>query len=451
MSLRRRLLASIAFLLAASLLAGGVLTYFNGVRRVEVEMTSALNVGVNAVRDIVQRIDGNDSEQQVLRRIIASFDGDRHVQAKLISEDGSVRATSYLRAPGEASPDWLYRMMAGSERHVDIALRDGQGAIRLIAEPLNEVTEVWEDAQLKLAIVGSFCTLALVMISITLGRALKPLEDLSAALQQVAGGNYQAHVSEKGPEELAAIYRGFNAMAEKLDEAEQNNRQLNTQLATVQDEERAEIARDLHDEIGPFLFAADVDAQTIPGLLERTTKDEVIGRAQAIRQSISHMQTHLRAILQRLQPGHLVDLGLQQAVEQLGEFWNARYPSLRFEIDCNEKSFGAKIDEVAFRVLQEGTSNAIRHGAPSLIKLSARRMPTGDIEIAVSDDGSGIQKGAGKGFGLSGMRDRIGSLGGSLTIGTEGHGRGVKLTATFPAMPVADCGDPHRKAMEKNA
>ena len=45
---------------------------------------------------------------------------------------------------------------------------------------------------------------------------------------------------------------------------------------TVQDEERAEIARDLHDEVGPFLFAVDVDAQTIPALLARSADDDVI-------------------------------------------------------------------------------------------------------------------------------------------------------------------------------
>ena len=59
----------------------------------------------------------------------------------------------------------------------------------------------------KLLIVGGFCTLVLGMISLTLGRALRPLEALSQALQQVGGGDYAAHVPEKGPQELADIYR----------------------------------------------------------------------------------------------------------------------------------------------------------------------------------------------------------------------------------------------------
>lgn len=449
MSLRRRLLAFITLLLGASLMGGGVLTYMSGDHRVDQEMSSALTVGENALRDALLPMLSGPIKEEQLQRVISSFNGDRHLRARLIDASGAVQAESQVRRATYPAPNWLKDAMAGPEQSAELALPQGLGKIQLVADPLNEISEIWEDAKLKLAIVGGFCLLVLGMISVTLGRALKPLEGLSAALQQVGRGDYQAHVSETGPEELSAIYRGFNVMAAKLSEAELKNRQLNEQLATIQDEERAEIARDLHDEVGPFLFAVDVDAQTIPKLIEKNATDAVTQRTQAIRQSVGHMQTHLRSVLQRLQPALLLDLGVAHAAEQLAEFWKARYPSITFDIACSDESFGKKTDEAVFRVLQEGASNAVRHGKPSRIRLATERLPGGMVEVSVSDDGTGMPDEPRKGFGLAGMRDRIALIGGRLTVSTGPNGKGVTLHARIPAEGPIEHANSFKAAEEK--
>jgi two-component system, NarL family, sensor histidine kinase UhpB len=432
MSLRRRLLALIALLLAASLLAGGALTYWNGTRKIDLEMSSALAVGDNALREAVGPMLTGPITDAQLSRAISSFDGDRHVQAIHVLTDGTALAMSRVRQPSDPAPKWLLRLLTAEPAATELQLPSGLGKIILKADPLNEVTEVWDDAKEKLAIVGGFCTLVLTMISLTLGRALRPLETLAQALQQVGGGDYGAHVPEKGPQELADIYKGFNTMAAKLADAEQRNQRLAEQLSTVQDEERAEIARDLHDEVGPFLFAVDVDAQTIPALLSRNATDDVTARAQAIRQSVAHMQTHVRSVLSRLRPGMLVDLGLSHAADQLALFWRERYPAISFEVDCSEESFGPKLDEAAFRILQEGTSNAVRHGHPTTISLSTRLNENGTLIVSVTDDGDGLVATTGKGFGLAGMRDRIALLGGSLSVSSAADGKGVIVRAEIP-------------------
>ncbi len=447
MSLRHRLLALIAVLLAASLLVGSALTYWNGLQKIELEMSSALGVGENSVRDaVVPLLTGPIVEEQ-LQRIITSFNGDRHVRASLLSPDGTVRLQSHVKMPAAPAPEWLIWLLTGTQHTTNLDLPNGAGRIQLQAYPLNEVTEVWDDAKIKLAIVGVFCGLVAAMVSITLGRALKPLEELSSALQQVGAGDYEVHVSETGPHELAAIYRGFNTMTTKLAVAEQTNRRLNEQLNTVQDEERAEIARDLHDEIGPFLFAVDVDAQTIPALLERNAHQDAAARAQAIRQSVGHMQTHLRSILQRLQPNTLLDLGLAHAADQLVEFWQTRYPAITFDVECSDQTFGPKIDEAAYRILQEGTSNAVRHGKPSRIELSTRKLESGALEVRVTDNGAGIRPTARKGLGLAGMRDRITLLGGTITVEAGPNGAGVTVRAV---LPIAEQAGKHHAAYEED-
>ena len=434
MPLRRRLLALVALVLALCLVGGGVLTYLYGLRKIDLEMSSAIEVAGSAVADGLPALSSSADTRAQAQRIISSFDGDRHIVARLVSPDGRVASTSQLEKPTDPPPHWLFRLLAGEPRARTFDLPANArslGTIEIRADPHNEVSEVWEDLQLKFLIVSSFCAIVLALIYATLGRALRPLEQLSSALERVGKGDYTVHVAEAGPTDLKAIYQAFNHMADQLRAAEQNNKRLNEQLSTVQEEERSEISRDLHDEIGPFLFAADVDAQAIPLLVSRDASSEIVDRSKAIRQSVQHMQLHLRAILSRLRPALLIDQGLVIAVEQLVAFWKARQPNIAFSMDIEDVRFPTNIEEVAFRILQEGTSNAVRHGKPSAIGLSARKAE-GVLRVTVSDDGSGIVAKGTRGFGLAGMRERVASLNGELRIADREDGKGVMLIVEIP-------------------
>lgn len=438
MPLRRRLLTLISLVLMMCVIIGGVLTYWQGLKKIELEMSSAIAVGESALVEAAGPLATTNDPVSQVRRLIQSFDGDRHIQARLITRDGGTALASHVRAPAVPAPAWLTALLVGPSRTFSLPLPDGlpiTGALRVETDAMNEAAEVWDDLKLKALLVLGFCSLVLALVYVTLGRALTPLENLSKALARVGDGDYAAHVVESGPQELAVIYKEFNRMADRLAEAERSNQRLNEQLSTVQEEERAEIARDLHDEVGPFLFAVDVDAQTIPPLLARGAEDDVVARAQAIRQSVGHMQRHIRSILGRLRPATLVDLGLEHASDQLAVFWRARRPTIVFDVDVSDQSFGAKLDEAAFRIFQEGTSNAVRHGDPARVSLSAHETPAGILRVVVSDDGSGLAAKSAKGFGLTGMRERVALLGGSLSVSNHTDSGGVTLVAEIPITP----------------
>jgi two-component system, NarL family, sensor histidine kinase UhpB len=438
MPLRRRLLALVALVLALCLFVGGALTYWAGLRKIELEMSSAIEVGDSAVTDALSTIGASSDASAQLHRIVSSFDGDRHVVARLAAPGGTAVDISRLKAPVDPAPSWLYDLLAGRGHSRSFTLPDNLkhlGSITIEADPHNEVGEVWEDLKLKFLIVSIFCGVVLALIYAILGWALRPLEALSLALTRVGQGDYTAHVAETGPDDLRLIYQTFNRMAEQLTAAEQQNQRLNEQLSTVQEEERAEIARDLHDEIGPFLFAVDVDAQSIPLLLSRDADDDAVGRSKAIRQSVQHMQLHLRSILSRLRPAMLIDQGLTHAVEQLVAFWRARRPSITFATDIEDDRFPASVEETAFRILQEGMSNAVRHGKPTNIGLTARRTEQGELRVVVSDNGSGLAATAARGFGLVGLRERVAALGGRLSVAGRDTENGVMLIAEIP-LPV---------------
>jgi two-component system sensor histidine kinase UhpB len=87
----------------------------------------------------------------------------------------------------------------------------------------------------------------------------------------------------------------------------------------------------------------------------------------------------------------------------------------------------------------------MRHGQPTLIKISAKREADGHVAVEVTDDGGGLRDcGYGAGFGLVGMRERVKSAGGTLTVKNRVDGRGVIVSARFPREGVAKRADRQR-------
>jgi len=107
----------------------------------------------------------------------------------------------------------------------------------------------------------------------------------------------------------------FNRMAARLAETDGENRSLNDQLLSLQEQERCDLARDLHDEVSPFLFAISVDAATACHLLEEGRAIEARDNVQSIADAVRHMQRQVRSMLGRLRPIGLAEFGLREAIE----------------------------------------------------------------------------------------------------------------------------------------
>jgi two-component system sensor histidine kinase UhpB len=260
------------------------------------------------------------------------------------------------------------------------------------------------------------------------------LQALTAAFARVGERDYRERVAELGPLELVRLYQGFNQMVEQLARTEQQNKRLQQQLTTVQDEERADLARNLHDEIGPLLFAADVDAVAIAQLAKSGKHTLIPERVGIIREAIGHMQRHVRDILGRLRPAVLLDVGLAHAIDNLVSFWRAHRPSLNFRVDVPDDSLGELLDGTAYRIVQESLSNAVRHGNPSNIEIAVMSHSDGSIGIRIADDGDGLKaSGRPGGLGIIGMQERVAALGGVLDVKNRPDGRGVVVSARIPA------------------
>ena len=436
MSLRARLIASITLALLVSLGVGCASAGWNAARSVRAEMQAALSVGEQAVRHGLEDLPGSHDAMADLRQLVQAFDGDRHVRAALLDAAGHVLAASALPRPAQPAPDWFVRLVAPvlPPGRLPVETEAGRRMVLLEAEPLNEVGEVWTQLRDSLAVLALSCALSAGLVSLVVGRALQPLGRVSTALAAVGSGEYAVRLPQAGLSELAGLTQGFNAMAARLSLAEAQNRRLHEQLVTLQEEERADLARDLHDEVGPFLFTAALDAAAIEQAAAAGQHAAVPERARAIREAVGHMQRHVRAMLKRLRLPSPVEVGLAPALRNIVAFWQAHRPTAAFalEVSADEDELDEATKAVIYRVAQEGLSNAVRHGRPGRIEVSVARGDEGSVVVRVSDDGTGMADAAEPGLGLAGMRERVSALGGSLQVVSAPGGRGLAVTARLP-------------------
>ena len=435
MSIQRRLAISITLVLLLSLSLGSALTYWHVVAKVRTEMQAALVVGVQTATRSLDGRDGTDGPARRLRRVVDAFDGDRHLKAILVAADGSAPVQSTLQPPEEPAPVWFTRLVVGPMNQADVPLIEpfrSIGMLRLEADPHNEIAEAWSDLLLTLGIMAVFFSLVLALAFLTIERALRPLRTVCEALSRIGAGDYSARLPPAIDRELEPLRDGFDAMAERLAAMRSQNQDLHEQILSLQEEERAELARDLHDDVAPFLFAVGADAAMIRQYLVAGAPEQVAPRAEAIAESVRHMQKHLKGVLRRLAPETLIDLGLAGAIDNLVAFWRIRRPAIGFSLELTEEPVDPPLDAVCFRVVQESLSNAVRHGEPSRIGV---RLQAGidRVTVEVEDDGSGFASvGAPHGFGLAGMQERVRAIGGRLAIRNRETGSGVIVTATLP-------------------
>ena len=416
MSIQRRLAISITFVLLCSLSVGFALTYSHVISKVRTELQAALAVGASSARNAIEDQDSVDDPMKRLRRVVADFNGDRHLEAILTGPNGRILAQSHLLTPDDPAPAWFFKLVASTPPTQALALPpalDAAGGLTLRTDPQNEVAEAWSDTKLTLVIMAVFFAMVLALAFMTIRGALAPLRDVCAALERVGKGDYSARIAPHIAHELAPLRQGFNAMTSRLDEISVQNRALNEQIMSLQEEERAELARDLHDDVAPFLFGVGADVAMIRQYLAKGTIDEVSPRAEAIADSVKHMQRHLKDVLRRLAPGALLDLGLAGAIEDLTAFWTSRQPKIGFTVAVTGEPLDPPLNAIAFRVVQESISNAVRHAAPRTIDVMVD-VDDEQATIVVEDDGRGFPQGAPTmGFGLTGMQERVRTVGGT--------------------------------------
>lgn len=203
-------------------------------------------------------------------------------------------------------------------------------------------------------------------------------------------------------------------------------------LVRAREEERRWISQELHDGLGPLLASQPL---TIAAARQSITSDSEVA-AGMLDAAIEHAQVavkDLRRIVRGLRPSTLASLGLIGALESLAEEF--RSPSLQVEthLPPGLPPLSAAGEVACFRIAQEALANVLRHSGASVCQL--RLAVTGELELTIDDNGSGLPEDARPGVGLYSMRTRAEELGGSFEIRSEPNA-GTSVTARLPITAV---------------
>jgi len=362
----------------------------------------------------------------------------RHVEVYFYNAVGTLLETSASgRARESVAPAWFvwlvqwsFTPMPDVRRFVAFD-RFAIGVLAIHPDPDYEIDEIWNVTRGLLGLLAAFSLFVNAFVWWAVGRALRPLDRVRAALRELTAGHLETRLPPFDLLELAGLSGEFNHMARTLESSAAENRRLTRRLIQVQEQEREFLARELHDEIGQCVAAIHADAFTIRRA-GGPVNSVILESATAIIEITGRIKNMVRGMLQRLRPAVIDRLGLEAALRELESGFAQRNPqtSCSLRVDAAASELKGDRAMAIFRVIQEGLTNISRHAAASrvTIEVAVREALTAKL----TDDGHGFDAGHGtEGLGLIGMRERIAGLGGTLYI-DSGLGRGTSITAELP-------------------
>ena len=244
----------------------------------------------------------------------------------------------------------------------------------------------------------------------------------------------EASFHDEGSVPILAVMRDVTQRKRadrEVHESRQQLRELSAALQAVREEEKARIARELHDELGQALTGLKMDLAQIVGMLQPEQID-IARRADTMRSLIESTVASVRRLATELRPLMLDDLGLVATMGWLANDF-ARRTGIAVDLHLPDADFEADpaLSTALFRVLQESLTNVARHAQASHVRVSLTEND-GMVQLEVHDDGKGIApQGRRKSFGLLGMRERAAMLGGHVTINSA-PGTGTSVLLAIP-------------------
>ena len=263
--------------------------------------------------------------------------------------------------------------------------------------------------------------------------ALRPLSDLELTAARVSAGDLEARVasSRLADRDMARIGTTLNTLLDNLTNDRARVRRLAAQVISAQDEERARVARELHDSTAQMLAAVMLQL----GVAARENESPALdARIATVREMVAEALEEVRTLSHTIHPRVLDDLGLAAALS-----WLARQTREQEALDAEAfADDGAPIPRLAatvlYRVAQESLRNAARHAQARRVELWLRRTAT-TATLEVVDDGRGFDVRRAEerrpGMGLFSMRERVGLANGTLSV-ESAPGRGTRVVATVP-------------------
>jgi two-component system sensor histidine kinase UhpB len=418
LSLRTRLLLPLGLMFVAALLAGGVsLQIFSTAQLVEETGPAA-----GSAKAVAAALNGalatSTNPQATLEAFVQSLGTTETIRFHRLGTDLDVHPPDVPTALGTV-PDWFVRLLAIPEFKAAFPVMiEGKQVGDIVFAP-DLAADVYEKWIGFLAIAFSGITLMLLTAAIAhiaARSASRPLQDLGEGLTRMRTGDYEHPIPATGPPEIRKSAQEANELARTLNRLSQDNRSLLRRIVSLQDDERQDMARELHDELGPLLFG--IRANTV-ALLEAMPRGEaeLAGAAEGILQSVETLQQANRRILDRLRPLYIQELGLERSIQTLLQNAKTQAPGLKMtsQIDTKLNEVDGLLSQTVYRVIQEAVTNVLRHARANAMHVSGG-INDREVTVEISDDGIGFPPDRMFGRGLTGMLERVRALSGTLEL-----------------------------------
>ena len=225
-----------------------------------------------------------------------------------------------------------------------------------------------------------------------------------------------------------------NRLEEVVRERTATLTELATHLQQVREDERAHLARELHDELGSLLTAAKLDVARLKSKID-ISAPEIAERVTHLIETLNSGIALKRRIIENLRPSSLSNLGLTTALEILTREFGDR-SSIEVECSLEPVDLPDSTQLTVYRIVQESLTNIGKYAKANHVIVTVHNYPT-YVAVQIQDDGQGFEPASMRpnSHGLAGMRHRVEAVGGRLTVASQ-PGKGTTISAVIPLSSV---------------
>lgn len=345
---------------------------------------------------------------------------------------------------GRNAPSWYAALVSPTVVPKVIPLNGGKMVIT--NNPSRAVLDGWDDLKAVLISESALFLIADLLVFWIVGRWLAPLERILQGLREIEQGDHHVRLPPLPGKEAGEMGRAFNRMAQAVEEniqARQSSAEAEARLTAQREftrmlhqrieEERAALARELHDELGQSLTAIRSIARSI-AQNPHIKGHDVERSAQLLFRTAGSTYDAMHRMIPRLRPIQLNEMGLLDAVRDLVSDIQVKHPGLRIDLQCDRTipHLTELLEISAYRIIQEALTNVIRHAGASRVRLIIA-VEDEKLRLTVSDNGTGIVTSIARAghYGVRGMQERAESLGGTLRFDPVPEG-GLKVDVSLP-------------------
>lgn len=411
---RLNLLVASAFMLVL------LISLFGLMRQAKTDILRELQAGMAVADQLLEQVAQDPERLEPLLAIEW-----RHMHLAVLSAGQSPVPLEMDEVP-DWFASWIWPQdMPSIERRRPLA--DGRTLV-VMADPADEMEEVWESALQVFALFMGGAALSIVAISWGLSQGMRPFGQVLRALDQIQQGHFTARLKSYSVPEANRLASHFNRMAEALEQEQADNRRLTRELMVLQEKERSYLARELHDDLGQYLTGIRAQAYLISqvsGDAEKVSKS-----APLIVRDCEAMQQGFRRLIRSLHPVILEPLGLEESLRSLAEQWQ-RSSGVNCRLGINGMPLLS--DETSthlYRLLQEALNNVARHAQATQVEIGMKvRGET--LNVRVEDNGQGLSADVRPGIGLRSMHERARYMNADLHLSSAAGG-GLRIELSLP-------------------